>query len=485
MTAVATTQRPLARAHIGAKQLVALLGRWDSGTAAYSALAARIALLLDDGRIATHTRLPAERELAEALGRSRTTIVAAYRSLRESGHLISLRGSGSVAVLPGPSTTGKSAGEVDFARAVPPPVTGLEQILRRFNDAMPEALAHQGFDLVGEYLLREQIAVRYTQRGAPTSPDQIMVTLGAQHAIALLTRTLLRQADRVVVEAPTYPHAYEAVQSAGGRLASTPVSHSGWDIDHLTSMVERIRPELIYLIPDFHNPTGASMSAEERVRVLTAARRAGTLVLVDETTAELDIDRPGCPPLFASLEPRRSSSTVVSVGSLSKTIWGGMRVGWIRAEPALINRLANSRPAGDLGTPVIEQMIAADVLADYDSLLRRRSEQLRERRDLLVNELRTYLSDWETPCVHGGLSLWVGLRAPLSSALASASQRRGVRITAGPKFGVDGAHERFIRVPFTAEPERLKRGVQILRDTWQSLDPLAYPAAEQAVPHTP
>ncbi|WP_245906339.1 MocR-like transcription factor YczR [Mycolicibacterium palauense] len=481
---MSASRRPLARAHIGARQLVALLGNWDRGEAVYAALAARIALLLDDGRIAPYTRLPAERELAEALGRSRTTIVAAYSALRESGHLISVRGSGSVAVLPQPGPDGQGAAEIDFARAMPPPVAGLAEMLRGVGDTVPELLLRPGFDLIGERRVRELIAARYTESGARTAPEQIMVTLGAQHAIALVARTVLRQADRVVVEAPTYPHAYEAILSAGGRLASTPVSDSGWDLDHLTSVLERIRPELLYLIPDFHNPTGASMPADHRERVLAAARRAGTLVLVDETTADLDIDRPGRPPSFAAVAGDRSCATVVSVGSLSKSIWGGLRVGWIRADPALISRLLVNRPAGDLGTPVIDQMVAAAALADYDVLLGRRSEQLRDRRDLLTRLLRTHLPDWHTPRVHGGLSLWVGLGAPLSSALASAGQRRGVRITAGPKFGIDGAHERFIRVPFTGEPERIERGVRILRDTWSSLDPLAGRGAQHHLPPT-
>ncbi|CAN5431853.1 PLP-dependent aminotransferase family protein [soil metagenome] len=463
---------------------MALLGEWESGEAVYAALAARIALLLRDGRIVPYTRLPAERELAVLLGRSRTTIVAAYGALRESGHVISVRGSGSVAVLPSAGAEGRGAAEIDFARAMPPPVDGLAEIARRCGDWMPELLSIPGFDLVGEQRLREEIAARYTARGAQTGPEQIMVTLGAQHAIALLARTVLRHADRVIVEAPTYPHAYEAILTAGGRLSTTPVTNSGWDVDHLTSVLERVRPELLYLIPDFHNPTGASMPAEQRERVFAAARRVGTLVLVDETTADLNIDRPHCLPSFASVAQKSSPATVVSIGSLSKTIWGGLRVGWIRADPALISRLLSRRPAGDLGTPVIEQRLAAEVLADYDALLERRSEQLRHRRDVLISLLRSQLPDWDTPRVEGGLSLWVGLGAPLSSALASASQRRGVRITAGPKFGIDGAHERFIRVPFTAEPERLERGVQILRDTWATLDPLAGTAAPNHLPPT-
>lgn len=476
-----TTRRPLARSHIGARQLVALLGEWESAEPVYAALATRIRLLLADGRLSTHTRLPAERELADELGRSRTTIVAAYRALRDSGHLISMRGSGSVLVLPRPRPS-QSAPEVDFARAVPAPVAGLDEIIHALAGRAPEILERSGFDLVGQRRLRELIAARYTARGAETTPEHIMITLGAQNAIALTARTLLRHGDRVLIEAPTYPHAYEALGNAGGRLASTPVTTMGWDIDHLVSAIERVRPELIYLIPDFHNPTSASMTAEERERVIASARRNGALLLIDETTADLDIDRLGRPPAFSSLTPAHAAGTLVSVGSLSKTIWGGLRVGWLRAEPAMISQLISRRPADDLGTPVIEQLIATEVLERYDLLLGRRSEQLRVGRDLLVELLHTQLPDWQIPDVKGGLSLWVELGAPLSSALASACQRRGVRITAGPKFGIDGAHERFIRVPFTAEAERIERGVAILREAWESLDPMATPGLQTHLP---
>ncbi|PAY22105.1 GntR family transcriptional regulator [Dietzia natronolimnaea] len=474
-------RRPLARSRIGARQLATLLGEWDSAEPVYAALSDRIRLLLSDGRLATHTRLPAERELAEELGRSRTTIVAAYRALRESGHLISMRGSGSVLVLPR-ALPGRSALEVDFARSVPAPVAGLDEIVRAVADRAPTVLEHSGFDLVGQQRLRESIAARYTEHGARTGPDQILITLGAQNAIALTARTVLRHGDRVLIETPTYPHAYEALRNAGGRLVSTPVTTTGWEIDHLVSAIERVRPELIYLIPDFHNPTGSSMNAEQRERVIASARRNGALVLIDETTADLDIDRPDSPPTFPSLTTTRDADTLVSVGSLSKTIWGGLRVGWIRAEPAMISRLITRRPADDLGTPVIEQLIATRVLECYDLLLTRRADQLRAGRDLLVSLLRTSLPDWRIPDVHGGLALWVELGAPLSSALASACQPRGVRITAGPRFGIDGARERFIRVPFTAGADHLERGVRILREAWESLDPVPTPGT-QTPPH--
>ena len=153
----------------------ALEGFADAG---HAALAARIRLLIDDGRIATYTRLPAERILADALGRSRTTVVSAYGALREAGYLVSVRGSGSVAMLPrrGPG----AVAEIDFAHAVPEPVPGLEAIIERVTGNVPDLLRRPGLDLVGDPLLRRRIADRYTDRGLPTTPAQIVVTLGGQ-----------------------------------------------------------------------------------------------------------------------------------------------------------------------------------------------------------------------------------------------------------------------------------------------------------------
>ncbi|UCZ91746.1 PLP-dependent aminotransferase family protein [Gordonia sp. WA4-43] len=460
--------RPVARSNLGVKQLVTLLGEWESAYAAYAALAARIRLLIDDGRIATYTRLPAERILADALGRSRTTVVSAYGALREAGYLVSVRGSGSVAMLPrrGPG----AVAEIDFAHAVPEPVPGLEAIIERVTGNVPDLLRRPGLDLVGDPLLRRRIADRYTDRGLPTTPAQIVVTLGGQHAIALVARTLLRRADRVVVETPTYPHAYEAIAEAGGRLVSTPVTAAGWDMDHFLEILNRMRPEMAYCIPDFQNPTGASMPSAHRERLADAARRAGTALLVDETTAELDIDRRTDHFPFAAHAPVRSSVPVVTIGSLGKTVWSGLRVGWIRADEDIVDRIVRRRPAGDLGSPIIDQQIAAEVLAGYDDLLAVRSAQLRIGRDTLTGLLRNHLPEWEIPDVNGGLAMWVGLGAPLSSALAAAALNRGVRISAGPKFGVDGAHERYIRVPFTEDADDLAAGVDVLRDVWASLD---------------
>lgn len=458
---------------LSARALLALAGELDAGSAAYEALAERIRLLVVDGRIPAGTRLPSERELAVEAGRSRTTIVAAYQSLRDTGHLVSQRGSGSRATLPGRTDgLGAPRREVDFARAVPPPVDGLQEIVAEVSGRMLQALDGPGFDLLGNEALRRAIADRYTQRGVPTSPDQIVVTMGGQHAISLVAHTILSRSDTVLIESPTYPHAYEAFRRAGARLATTPVTVDGWDVDHLVETILRVRPAAAYLMPDFHNPTGASMPPAGRARVAEAARAVGTVLIVDETTADLTIDRDWDDGPFARHARGASpvsGSGVVTIGSLSKSVWGGLRLGWIRADGAVVRRVVQARPAGDLGTPQLEQLLGERIVRALPELLPHRRRLLGEHRIVMSDALARHLPQWRVPRPAGGLSMWVQLDRPGSSALTSLCEARGLALVAGPKFSVDGSLERFLRLPFTSPVADLDAGVQLLAESWEQL----------------
>ncbi len=450
-----------------------LIGELDPARPVYEALAERMRLLIMDGRIPVGTRLPSERELATQAGRSRTTIVASYQALREAGYLVSQRGSGSRVVLPDVATAPLAGRRsIDFARAVPPPVEGLRDLFAQVGSRIVDALDGPGFDLLGNLGLRDAIAERYTDRGLPTTPDQIMVTMGGQHAISLIAHTFLVRADVALIEAPTYPHAYDALKRAGGRLVTTPVTTDGWDIEHLVDLLTTARPALAYLVPDFQNPTGASMPPEARALVAEAARRSGTLLVIDETTADLNIDRKWDDGPFARHARRRSPSDgsgVITVGSLSKSIWGGLRLGWIRADSAVIRRLAQTRPAGDLGTPQMEQLLGEKIVRSMPELLQRRRELLSEHRAVLTRLLHHHLPQWTVPFPDGGLSLWVQLDKPASSALTSLCEAQGLALVAGPKFSIDGAFERYIRLPFTSPVADLEQGVLLLADTWEQL----------------
>ncbi|MFC5788442.1 PLP-dependent aminotransferase family protein [Agromyces tardus] len=470
-------------ATLSARSLENLLGDWrGDGGSAYRALADRIRLLVLDGRIPVDTRLPAERDLAERLALSRTTVTAAYRELRDQRLLHSVRGSGSVARLPGAPAilpAPPTADYIDFSKAAPPGLPWLADVARAAADDLPGELGGAGFDLVGTPALRAAIADRYTARGLPTHPEQIMVTIGAQHAIALLSRALIGRGDRALIEAPTYPHAYEALRAAGARLVTVPVEprDGGADgfgavdeVEALTRAIRHSNPVAAYLMPDFQNPTGRSLSADARERVLDAAARQGTVVIADETTAELDIDR------GLDLAPLAAYGPAVMIGSVGKTVWGGIRVGWIRAERPLLRRLLAVRSPNDLGTPIMEQLMVTRLLDRMDDILELRREQLRAGRDRLESLLAGAFPDWHVPHVDGGIVTWVGLGAPVSSQLALAARSQGLIIAAGPRFGIDGAFERFLRLPICYSAETTDAAVQALSRAWGALARTPVPA---------
>lgn len=458
-------------ASLSARVLGSLVSGWRETTAApaYAALADRIRLLIMDGRITLGTRLPAERDLAAHLGVSRTTVAATYGELRDAGYLDSIRGSGSIARLPAHAplpVENAVAGYLDFTKAALPAIPAVAAAARRAAEDLPAYLGHTGFDPIGIPVLRAAIADRYTARGLPTEPEQIMVTIGAQHAIALLSRTLLGRGDSALVESPSYPHAYEALKLTGARLVPVSVTtDDGWDEQALEQSLKRSSPAMAYVMPDFHNPTGQSMSIDLRLRLLELAEQQGTTIVADETMAELGIDE----PIGERMLPLAAYGPAILIGSVGKTVWGGVRVGWIRAERQVIQKLARARMAGDLGTPILEQLLVTNLLDDFGSILAARREHLRKGRDHLVAALRRQFPDWSVPHAPGGLTLWVNLGAPVSSQLTLAARNEGLLLAAGPRFGLDGAFERFLRLPFGYSPGESDRAVAALAAAWSSL----------------
>ncbi|QZQ56151.1 PLP-dependent aminotransferase family protein [Curtobacterium sp. TC1] len=460
---------------LSARAAALLLTDWRDGTdaPAYEALSDAIRVLVIDGRVAQGVRLPAERGLAAALGVSRTTVANAYARLRSDGFVVSVRGSGSVVHLPA-SLIGRPDPErlggvvddelLDLRKAAMHSAPGVAEAVERAVRHVPAALAGIGYDTVGDPGLRAAIADRYTERGLPTDPSQVIVTIGAQHAIALLARVLVRRGDAVLVESPTYPHAHEAFREAGGRLVGVPVdARTGWDAAALETTLRRTEPAVAYVMPELHNPTGATMSASTRALLLSVAASVGTTVIADETMGELRIE--GAPSLpLAAADP--SGASVVMIGSADKVFWGGLRIGWIRAAPALLQRLLAARPTGDLGTPVLDQLVARELVPRTAVVLEARRKSLRQGRDEVVGALRARLPEWDVPSPAGGLTTWVGLGRPVSSALVLAARSEGVVLASGGVFGPDGGFERFLRVPFTMAPADRGRLVDVLERAW-------------------
>jgi DNA-binding transcriptional MocR family regulator len=441
-------------------QLGRLLGRWQGGNVPdYQALAGTVRGLLSDGRLPLGVRLPAERELAVALGISRTTVSAAYRTLRESGHLTSRRGAGSWTTIPGGARLGgggvwtpEASGELlDLGTAALPAPVQLAQAASDALADLPRYLPGAGYHPTGLVELRGMVAQRYAARGAPTSPDQIMITSGAQQALDLALRLLVPTGQPVLVETPSYPNALAAVVARRGRVLTHGLSDTGWDAELLLATLRQGRPRLAYLVPDFQNPTGHLMDGSLRERLPAAAHAAGTDLVVDESFVELSLDGVAMPPPVAAYDRH---ARVLSIGGMSKPYWGGLRIGWVRAAAPVVQRLAAVRIGMDMAGPVLDQLVAARLLRYSDEILAERRTELRARRTALVEALRRDLPEWRFRLPAGGLCLWVELDAPVSGALARALESYGVRLAPGPRFGVDGTMERFLRLPFTLpEPE--------------------------------
>ncbi|MCV2396435.1 PLP-dependent aminotransferase family protein [Actinotalea sp. M2MS4P-6] len=465
--------------------LTRLLGPLPPGAPAYQALSDAVHRAVLDGALPLGTRLPSERDLALALGMSRTTTAAAYDRLRSLGVLRTRRGSGSVTTLPADSPRGGALlvpdtgddGTIDLTIATPPAPSALVDAARRAVEQLPAYAAGGGYAYLGLPELRSALAARYTRRGVPTRPDQILVTTGAQHATQLLLRLFAGIGDRVAVENPGYPHAIAAIRSTGARPVGVPVGANGHDLDMLEATLRQAAPRLVHLTPDHHNPTGTSLDADGRVRLRGLATRFRTPVVGDETLTDLTLD--GEPPSpFLGSAP---DDNLVAIGSASKSFWGGLRIGWVRAPRDLVLRLGRERVHHDLSTAVLEQLITVELLREEDAVLAERRAGLRARRDALVDALRDAVP-WTITSPAGGLSVWADLGAPLSSALAAVAPRHGVRVAPGTAFGVDGSFENRVRLPFAASPERLRLAASRLADAWSVLAPDTAAPVSAAVP---
>lgn len=461
---------------INGRLLARLIGEARVERPYYLSVARAVSGLVLDGRVPTNTRLPAERDLAAALGVSRNTVTAAYAWLRDNRFLESRRGAGSWTVLPDsgtgePSPLAPATEHIDLGLAAPPAVEGLRDAALRAAEQLAAHVGGLGYHPYGLPELRHAVARRYVERGLPTTPEQIFVTSGAQQGVALAMDLLVRSGDEVLVESPTYPHALEAARRSGARVRTTAVTPQGWDMGHLVDAFRKWRPGLAYLVPDFHSPTGALMDDEERRVLVREARRAGSHLVVDESVAELAIDSGDLPAPVAAHDV---DGRVLTVGSVAKLLWGGLRVGWVRTTPPMVARLMEARQRFDLAGSVLDQLTATRLLADVMRIRAERSRQLRRNRDALLRALRERLPDWRPSVPGGGLGLWTSLPHPVASTLAAAAVRHGVHPAAGPVFGEDGTLERYLRLAYTQPPDVLADAVERLAAAYT--ETLAHPA---------
>lgn len=468
--------------------LVRSLGPWPAGKGPLQRkLAHALMQAIRNGAVSPGLRLPSERALAQALTVSRTTVVAAFDALREAGWLESRTGSGTwvsagspaVAAARGAAHAGALAsspllgllahrgedGLIDFALGAPLPLAELPAELFTVPPDQYEALVrdHRYYPL-GLPTLRQGVADYFSAAGLDTRPEQILVTNGAQFAIALCAASYLQRGDSVLVEDPAYFGALDAFRTAGARVSPLPVGAAGVRPPLLRDRIAATAARLVYLTPTYQNPTGALMPAPARREVARIAREFGVPVIDDSTFADLTLDGvPPPPPLAAFVR----DAPVITIGSLSKLLWPGLRMGWVRAAGPVIERLARLRSALDLSSPLLTQAIAVRLLGALNEARRLRRSQLKPRRDLLAALLHRHLPEWKFRVPAGGLFLWVELPGGDAREFSQTALRHGVVLLPGPSMSATGAHSLFLRVPFLAEPQTLRTAVACLSAAWR------------------
>ena len=461
------------------QRLVRLMGDWCLAEGVLHAqLADQIRSLVIQGKLATGVRLPSERSLAVALGVSRNTVGAAFDQLRGEGILSSRRGDGTYISSARQYVTARgddrlqsfmagsptAAPRIDLRSAALPglPLV-VDEMQRSISENLQPLVASHGYLPSGLPALKEEVAVYYSHSGLPTTSDQIVITTGAQQAMRIAAVSMLEPGSVVLVEEPSFRGAIEVLRAAGARLVPIERGPSGIEVATFHEAVSRFKPALLMLQSTVHNPTGGVMDVARRRRLAMAAEAIGLPVLDDTTLADAVIDGPQPTPMAAF------GSTVLTVGSVSKSFWGGLRVGWLRVDPQMAASMASIKAGEDLGTSILAQVVTARLLPRIDEARAERRAALTYKRDVVLSAMAEFLPQWDPVIPMGGASLWVKLPAPVATVLTQRAERLGVQLMPGPTFScVDGMADH-LRVSIANETDEVITALHLLALAWRDV----------------
>ncbi|GAC1299229.1 MAG: PLP-dependent aminotransferase family protein [Vulcanimicrobiaceae bacterium] len=439
------------------------------------------------GTLPETTRLPPERTLAEKLGVNRSTVVHAYRELVADGLIEQRVGSGSrvsrslgaaprtadvpwwVTLPPWrvgsfPQVLGELAatfhGErISFIQGVPPvEPSPLGELAKSFARVAgdPDYVLSYG-DSEGHAPLREAIAERMRRRGSAIAPREILVLTGSTQGITLVAQSLAEPGDEIIVEAPTYPGALQIFQIAGLRAIPVAVDDEGMRVDHVEAILRTRRPRFIYTMPSLHNPTGVTMNADRRERLVTLAARARVPIVEDDPYGEL-ADR-AVPPLVA-----QSPNQVIYLSSFSKTIAPSLRLGWITAPRPIYERLLLRKQSLDMATSLYVQAGVCDYLhRAYDPHVARLRVELAERRIVAREAIaRHWPKAMRLSAGNGGYYIWATApREMRARALLDAAERNGASFLFGEAFYAANGGDHNFRLAITpVTREQLLEGIR-------------------------
>lgn len=469
-------------------QFASVLGAWRGGEGPLHArLSAAIEAAVERAELGIGTTLPAERTMADVLTVSRGTVVAAMRTLADGGIIRRRRGSGSIVIarVSRPSRVANDhlrqtrlaqvydkleLGVIEMVAAAPlgagaVPDTAWHAALEQMSglEASTGYFYAQGLPA-----LRSAIADHMTGWGIAADGDEVAICSGAQQAISVVVDTLVSRGDHVIVEEYTWAGAIDALRAAGARIVTIPSDGAGPDVPRLREALANTHPSLVYLCPTVNNPTGVTMSVTRRMRIVEACRPYGMPVVDD--CANNDVVVGERPPPLATFDP---SAPVITVGSISKLFWGGLRVGWMHAPKDLLARLAERRRVADLGSPLITQLVATELLTHHVEAMReRRLAEISARRELVTQLVERELPwSWTEPS--GGYMLWLRLPDGDSREFAHYALREGVAVLPGTIVSASGGGSDHLRLALIHDDPTTIEAFARLGRAWRTYAPLA------------
>jgi DNA-binding transcriptional MocR family regulator len=360
-----------------------------------------------------------------------------------------------------------------------------------FRDALDQVFEQEGADCLdycppdGYGPLREVIAARLADQGIRVSPGRLLLVNGSQQGLEFALRLLVPRGRTVLLEEPTYQLALRTARALGLRIQPVPMDEEGLSVDHLERILDETPAELLYTMPVFQNPTGLTLSRSRRGRLLEIAARYNLPIVEDHFDAELDYRGDAPPPLLAEDDPQ----SVILLGTFSKILFPGPRVGWLVVPEPLVGPLGEMKVCADLAGGLLTQMALHRFLTDGH--LDRHLESIRRRNSARLDTVLATLAEtmpegvrWTRPS--GGMTLWIWLPKGLDSEeIAREALRRNVAVTPGTAFHIDGRGRDGLRLCYVREDEkRIREGIRLLAETVreQSAHRPARPADSAAAP---
>jgi DNA-binding transcriptional MocR family regulator len=447
---------------------------------------------IEAGKLEPGEKLPTTRALAAEAGVNHLTAARVYRRLAELGYVTASVGRGTfvrtlvpaasevegddwqVWAMPDrPATYSEQVQDDAFRLAREPGIVSLstgwpsprlyptDELAKITADVFREegGAALSYLTAEGLYPLREQIATKWR---FASEPEEIIVTSGARQAIDLVSRALLEPGDVAVIESPTYTGMLTSLRATGARVIGVPFDKDGLDLDALEHVLARHEVKLCALQTISQNPTGRDLSPERRERLAELAVDRNFFVLEDGVYSDVRFDGESPPPL-RELAPGH----VIYCDSMSKTVGGGLRMGWIAARGPVFDRLAMLKLNSDFHTNTLSQYITAHFLAagGYERHLEASNPFYRERRDLMMEALERHLAgEYRAERPEGGHHVWVQLTRPVDErTLYREAVRQGVTFTPGGTVTVERMPLTSLRLSFSlVDPPELDEGVRRL-----------------------